>query len=131
VKSGLGQRLKKECDAWAQTFALDPPIIESAVQGYLQMLERAETAATESDVVHGLAKLRKEVSKMISSDERARGSAEHIDGLVSRLNRTIERTTVLEDAGLATDLSELRTRLEAARSMLNAIRAAIARRGKR
>ena len=131
----FGPRLTKECEAWARDFALDPPIVEQAVQGCVQILEAEGGRAGDPDeddeaLAHTLAKLRSEVRRLIEDDTRAPDHARHLEDIAQRLDRSIEHTAVLEGAGMTTELPDLRARLLAARAMVTAIRAALARRGR-
>lgn len=130
MSAPIGPKLEKECQAWARTFALDPPIVETAIQGYVQVLA-AEGGGTDDELAaRALSKLRKDVKRMIADDTAAPDHARHLEDIAQRLDRSIEHTRVLEGAGMTAELPDLRARLIAARAMVTAIRAALARRGR-
>src|SRR5438270_708837 len=98
--SSFGPKTSLECEAWARTFALEPSLVENAVQGTIQVLERSGEEASDDDVAELLARLRDDLGKIISDDVDAPNHARYLEELATRLDRTIERADVLEAAGI-------------------------------
>lgn len=127
----FGPRVQKECEAWARAFALELPIVEEAVTGYVALLmEQSDSEMTDADLAKALADLRKKLSRTISRGAEAQKSAQLLEDMATRLDRSLEHTEVLEEAGLIEELPGLKQRLQAGRALITALRAAIARRAK-
>lgn len=129
MSGSFGPKVTEECRHWAAAFVLDGPIVESAVAGYVSMLDTAG-GATDADIAKGLAKLRRDIHRIIGEGAHAPAHAEMLDDMARRLDRSLEHTQVLEAAGFGDGFDALRARLEAARALVAAVRAALARRGR-
>lgn len=130
MNSSFGPKVTEECKHWAAAFVLDGPIVETAVAGYVSMLDAAG-AASDGEIAQGLAKLRRDIQRMIAEGGDAAAHADMLDDMAQRLDRSLERTALLESAGFGEGIEALRSRLGAARSLVAAVRAALARRGRR
>lgn len=130
MSSSFGPKVTEECRRWATAFVLDEPIVVSAVSGYVSMLQSAG-AASDGEIAKGLAKLRGDIQTMIGEGGDAAGHADMLDDMAMRLDRSLDRTALLEAAGFGEGIEALRARLVAARSLVAAVRAALARRGRR
>jgi len=132
VSEPFGPNVAEECRVWATSFALDPPLVESAFAGYLAMLSDAgDLDLADVELARGLAKLRRDIQTIIADGDGVPIHAELLDDMVGRLDRSLDRTALLESAGLTEGLGGLRARLTAARALVAAVRAALARRGRR
>lgn len=127
MTSEFGPAVTKESQAWAHAFALEPEIVVSAFAGYFAM--HAEPLPDEEGA-KALAKLRRDISRIIHSAEEAPLRAQGLDEVVARLDSSIGRAQMIGSAGLGADVPDLQSRLEAARALVIAVRAAIARRGR-
>ncbi len=130
----FGPKLSEECEAWARAFALEPKIVESAIESLLELMNESgasDDARTQEMIAKTLSDLRKEVKKSMNSEADALTRVKHLEAIAIRLDRTIENAGVLEQSGVGRTVSSLRPRLLAARAMVGAIRAALARRPKR
>lgn len=130
----FGPKLAEECEAWARAFALEPKLIESAIESLLELMNESgasDAARTQEMIAKTLSDLRKEVKKSMSNEADALTRVKHLEAIAIRLDRTIENAGVLEQSGVSRTVSSLRPRLLAARAMVGAIRAALARRPKR
>lgn len=127
----LGRRLNKECEAWARAFALDPPVVEAAFEGFLAVLsDRGDAEASDAEAAKALSKMRKDLQKTMRDDEAAGERAGHLDDMATRLERSIGHAEILEAAGLMDALPDLKARLLSTRALVTALRAAIARRAR-
>jgi len=127
----LPKKLNKESEAWARAFALDLEVVQDAFGGFLQVItDRGDEEATDAEAAKALAQMRKDLHKTIKNHDAAGMRADHLDEVAARLERSIQHTEVLEAAGLLDELPDLKPRLLATRSLISALRAAIARRGR-
>jgi hypothetical protein len=130
VSTPFGPRTARECEAWARTFALEPHLVERAIAGYIEILESAGDQATaDADVAKALAQLRKDVGRIMGDDAGAPARAKELEAIAERLERAMGHAEVLAAAGIA-DVPDLRARITAARSLVAAVRAALARRAR-
>lgn len=127
TSQSFGPAVTKESQAWSSSFALEPAIVEAAFVGYLAM---HKVPLTDDDAASALAKLRRDIGKIINSPGEAPSRAAGLDEVVARLDSSIGRAQMIGSAGLGGDVPDLQLRLEAARSLVIAVRAAIARRGR-
>ena len=127
MTTAFGPLVEKESQAWAHAFALEPDIVASAFAGYFAMQPKA---LEDAEGARALAKLRRDISRIIHSPEEAPARAQGLDEVVERLDTSIGRAQMLGSAGLSAEVPDLQSRLEAARALVIAVRAAIARRGR-
>jgi hypothetical protein len=130
VSGAFGPKVTEECRQWAAAFVLERAIVESAFTGYVSMLDAAG-AASDEEIARGLSKLRRDIHRIIADGGDAPAHADLLDDMSQRLERSLERTALLEEAGFGEGIVGLRARLAAARSLVAAVRAALARRGRR
>ncbi|MBI2372574.1 MAG: hypothetical protein HYV07_01115 [Deltaproteobacteria bacterium] len=121
----VGARTARECDAWAEAFALEPEVIRDAFAGYLAILEASGEPPKDADLASGLSKLRRDLKKSISRSGSER--AKDLDDMLARLSRSIERMDVLAEVDEGGALVGLRPRLVAAHALVSAVQAAFGR----
>jgi hypothetical protein len=128
--SVFGPRTQKECGAWARTFALEPHLVEKAVAGYVAILESsASDPPSDAEIAKTLAQLRKDVGRIIRSDDDAPERAKELESIATRLDRAMGHAELIAASGVD-GVPDLRGRLAAARSLVAAVRAALARRAR-
>ena len=123
--------MRRECGLWAAAFALEEDMVVDAVAAYVQILSDGEgRPPNDTQIARALSRMRKGLTGDINSEVRAPIRAEQLDAMIGRLDSSIARTEVLETAGVAQGLTDIRPRLQAGRTLLTTLRAAVARRAR-